>query len=175
MGSLAPGAPRALRCAAATLATAAAATGLGGCGAITGVHAPPPGSAAERAWVDGASRFVSELQSDLFLSAAGGANLATARRAMRSTSDIYSMLVAYNLFGDCNRELGNVGVPAHRAEPVVTLIVSACRRLEHATSLFQRAMTSGSPAVLLAATRTAATAAPLLAEAQNGLARLGSG
>jgi hypothetical protein len=175
VGSLAPGAPRALRRAAATLATAAAAVGLGGCGASTAVPTPPAGSAAERAWIDGAGRFVSELQSDLFLSAAGGANLATARRALRDQSDIYTMLVAYNLFGDCNRELGNVGVPARQAEPVVTLIVSACGRLERATSLFQTAMTREDPAVLLAATRTAATAAPLLAEAQDGLARLGSG
>ena len=56
----------------------------------------------------------------------------------------------------------------------MTLIIGACARLEHATTLFQDAMTRGDPAALLAATRTAAGAAPLLAEAQSGLAALGS-
>jgi hypothetical protein len=174
VGSLAPGAPSALRRVAASLAAAAAASCLAGCGGPTSVPAPKPGSPAERAWLEGAGRFVAELQSDLFLSASGGANLATARRAMHDQNDVYTMLVAYNLFGDCNRELADVGVPERQAGQVVTLIVSACRHLEHATTLFQAAMTREDPAALLAATRTAAAAAPLLAEARSGLAELGS-
>ena len=174
VGSLAPGAPRALRRVAASLAAAAAASCLAGCGGATSVPAPRPGSAAERVWLDGAGRFVAELQSDLFLSASGGANLATARRAIHDQSDVYTMLVAYNLFGDCNRELADVGVPARQAGRVVTLIISACGRLERATRIFAAAMTHDDPAALLAATRVAAAAAPLLAEAQSGLAALGS-
>ena len=93
---------------------------------------------------------------------------------MHDQNDVYTMLVAYNLFGDCNRELADVGVPARQAGQVVTLIISACRHLEHATTLFQAAMTREDPAALLAATRTAAAAAPLLAEARSGLAALAS-
>jgi hypothetical protein len=174
VGSFAPGAPRALRRVAASLAAAVAASNLAGCGGVTNVPAPRPGSSAERAWLDGAGRFVAELQSDLFLSASGGANLATARRAMHDQNDVYTMLVAYNLFGDCNRELADVGIPARQAGRVVTLIITACGRLEHATTLFQAAMTRESPAALLDATRTAAAAAPLLVAAQSGLAALAS-
>jgi hypothetical protein len=108
------------------------------------------------------------------MSAHGGANLEAARRAIGNESDIYTMLVAYTQFGDCNRELGNVGPPASRARAVVALIVSACSRLQRASSLFQDAMTNDRPEALLAATRAATDAAPLLAEAQSGLSRLRS-
>jgi hypothetical protein len=158
----------------ASLAAAAAASGLAGCGGATSVPAPRQGSPAGRAWLEGAGRFVAELQSDLFLSASGGANVAAARRAMHDQNDVYTMLVAYNLFGDCNRELADVGVPERQAGQVLTLIISACGRLEHATALFEAAMTREDPATLLAATRTAAGAAPLLAEAQGDLASLAS-
>ena len=53
VGSLAPGAPRALRRVAASLAAAAAASCLAGCGGPTSVPAPKPGSPAERAWLEG--------------------------------------------------------------------------------------------------------------------------
>ena len=41
------------------------------------------------------------------------------------------MLVAYTVFGDCNTELANVGVPSGTPRPCA-LIVAACRRLKHA-------------------------------------------
>ena len=53
-------------------------------------------------------------------------------------NDVYTMLVAYSLFGDCNRELADVGVPGRQAGPVVDadhLRLQA--RLEHAAALFQ--------------------------------------
>jgi hypothetical protein len=84
------------------------------------------------------------------------------------------MLVAYADFGSCNRELGNVGVPAAGTQKVVALIVAACQRLERASSLFQGAMTYNRPARLLAATRLTEQAAPLLAKAESALARLHS-
>ena len=89
--------------------------------------------------------------------------------------DIYTMLVDYTDFGDCNHELGNIGVPAAGSEKIVALIISACGRLEHAASLFQDAMTNNRPVKLLAAARLAAEAAPLLADAQDGLAELSTG
>jgi hypothetical protein len=137
---------------------------------------PQSRAAADRLWLFNAVDFVSELQSDLSMSATGGANLATARRAIRDTSDIVTMLVAYNVFGDCTSEVKNFdGGPAPRvAKPVVVVIMEACHRLEHATSLFTDAMTNDDPVALLAATQAANGAAPLLAEARSGLARLRS-
>jgi hypothetical protein len=136
----------------------------------------PQSRAAERLWLFNAADFVSELQSDLLMSAIGGANLATARRAIRDTGDVVTMLVAYNVFGDCTGEVKNfVGGPAPpAAEPVLAVIMEACQRLEHATSLFTDAMTNEDPVALVAATRAASDAAPLLAEARSALARLRS-
>jgi hypothetical protein len=158
---------------AAAAVTALAAGVLAACGST--VAPPPPShSAAARDWAQYAGRFVAGLQTEILSSQNGGSDLASARRAIANDNDIYAMLVDYTDFGGCNRELGNVGVPAAGSEKIVALIVSACGRLERAASLFQDAMTNNRPAKLLAATRLAAQAAPLLADAQDGLARLSS-
>jgi hypothetical protein len=144
-----------------------------GCGGHVPAPAQPPaGSVAERQWIDNATRLVAELNADINLSASGGADLATARHAMSDESDIYTMLVAYSLFGDCGRTLAAVGSPSQRTQHVVAIIISACGRLERASTLFQRAMTGNRAEALLAATRTAAGAAPILARASVALARL---
>jgi hypothetical protein len=175
IGSLTPCAPRALGRLSVILAAAATVSAMAGCGTV----ATPPvvqSRATERLWLYDAVDFVSELQSDLSMSAVGGANLATARRAIRNTSDIYTMVVAYNVFGACSGEVANLapGPPPHAAQRVVAVIAEACQRLEHATSLFTDAMTNEDPLALLAATRTANGTASLLAEAQSGLAALRS-
>jgi hypothetical protein len=155
----------------AAAAGGVAAAGLAACGSTS---APPPAahSAAQRAWVEYAGRFVAGLQNEILSSQSGGADLVTARRALGNSDDLYAMLVAYTDFSACNRELGNVGIPAAGTRRIVALIVSACGRLERASSFFQDAMTYNRPAKLLAATRLAAEAEPLLAEAEDGLAKL---
>jgi hypothetical protein len=158
------------------LAAAATVAALAGCGTHT-TPVVPQSRANDRLWLSNAVDFVSQLQSDLSMSATGGANLETARRAIRDTSDIVTMLVAYNVFGACTGEVKNFnfgGRPPRAAKPVVAVITKVCQRLEHATSLFTHAMTNDDPVALLAATRAANGAAPLLAEARSGLARLRS-
>ena len=91
---------------------------------------------------------------------------------MADQGAVYSMLVAYGVFGACTHELQATGTPSPRGEAAAAVIVSACRRLERASALFQRAMTRNEPKMLLAATRAAAGAAPLLARAQAALAEL---
>jgi hypothetical protein len=174
VASVAEGASRAGSWVAAVAAGALAAGVLAACGSTASLPraAPSAHSAAERAWVEYAGRFVAGLQTEILSSQNGGADLASARRAIGNENDIYTMLVDYTDFGDCNRQLGDVGVPAPGSEKVVALIVSACGRLERASSLFQDAMTYNQPTKLLAATRLAARAAPLLAEAEDGLAKL---
>jgi hypothetical protein len=160
-------------CALSPAALLAAAALLSGCGSgRSGTAAPKPSSPTERQWLDNASRLVAELETDVGLSTSGGADLATARRAMADQSAVYTLLVAYGTFGDCIHELQSTGTPSRRGEAAATLIVSACGRLEHASELFQRAMTRDEPKTLLAATRAAAGAAPLLARARTALARL---
>lgn len=68
---------------------------LAACGGTTAPAPPATHSAAERSWLDNAGRFIETLDSDITLSADGGANLATARRALTDESSIYGMLVAY--------------------------------------------------------------------------------
>jgi hypothetical protein len=164
-------ASRAALIAAAALAGASAT----GCGGGT-VKPPAPASSvtAERLWVDNARRFVYELQQDILLTAAGGADLATARRAIKNESDIYSLLIAYSLFGGCARELAAAGTPSRTMERASRLIASACVKLERASALFQDAMTHNRPEALLVATRTAAEAVPDLTSASTVLGGIAS-
>ena len=99
------------------------------------------------------------------MSAAGGSNLASARHAVADADAVYVLLVAYGDFGDCNRELAAAGIPSRRGRAAAALVVEACKPLQRASALFTRAMQLNDPRALLAATRTSATAAPLLVRA----------
>ena len=91
---------------------------------------------------------------------------------MADQGAVYTLLVAYGMFGDCTHELQATGTPSPRGAAAAAVIVTACRRLERATVLFEQAMTRNEPKTLLAATRAAAGAAPLLARAHAALAEL---
>jgi hypothetical protein len=151
---------------AASLAAAALAAG---CGTGSAPAVAPEGSPAAREWVDNAARFVQQLQHDVSMSAAGGSNLATARRAVANQDAVYLLLVAYTDFGDCNRELAAAGTPSRHGQAAAQLVLAACRPLERASTLFTRAMQRNDARTLLAATRTSATAAPLLVRALAAL------
>jgi hypothetical protein len=128
--------------------------------------APNRHSTAERIWVANAVRFVATAESDILATTVGGANLATARKALANDSDVYSMLVAYSFFGDCNRELANLGTASADARQIVTLLLQACRRLERASMLFEQAVSRNEPRTLVAAGRASLVAEPLLTQAQ---------
>lgn len=162
----------ALRAVASIAAGTLAFGALTGC-ATTGPAEPRAHSAAERQWIDNASRFIGTLDSDIQLSTSGGGNLSTARRALHNQSDVYSMLVAYTLFGGCGPALANVGTPSARVGGVVQTLTSACRRFEHASALFEQAMTRSDPRALLSATRLVLDTEPLLYHARTQLAALG--
>jgi hypothetical protein len=131
--------------------------------------APRAHSPAELQWLDNASRLIGTLEDDVLLSAHGGANLASARRALGDQSDLYTMLVAYTLFGGCSRALANVGVPSARVSRLVDTLAAACRRLERASALFERAVKRNDPSILLTATRVVLETEPLLDEAKAQL------
>ena len=123
------------------------------------------GSPEARLWVDNAARLVQQVQHDIAVSATGGSNLATARRAVADSDAVYVLLVAYGDFGDCNRELAAAGTPSRHGGAAAALIVSACRPLQRSAALFERAMRRNDARALLAATETSATAAPILVRA----------
>ena len=150
-------------------ASLVAATLAAGCGGGSSRDVAPEGSTAAREWVDNAARFVQQLQRDVVMSAAGGSNLASARRAVSDQDEVYLLLVAYSDFGDCNRELAAAGTPSRHGRAVAQLVLAACGPLERASTLFTRAMQRSDPRALLAATRVSATAAPLLVRALAAL------
>jgi len=149
------------------------ACGLAGCGsAQSPPPVVPPHSAAERLWAANASRLIQLLESRIALTAAGGANVRSARAALSDTSDLYTTLVAYTFFSGCNTEIASVGRPSARAERVVATLISACARLEHASTLFHLAVTRKEPQLLVRATHLSATADPLLYRATAELVAL---
>jgi hypothetical protein len=158
------------RAAAAALAAAAAAS-LVACGGATTAAQPlsAPQSKTERDWIDNASRLIDDLDQNVLLSANGGADLESARRALRNDSDLYVMIVAYTFFGGCGQTLVNAGSPSRRLLPAARTLASACRRLERSSTLFTRATTRSDPGALLAASRIALRTSPLLSRARAEL------
>ena len=155
---------------------AAAATLLAGCGQASSPPLPPAHSAAERQWLDNVASLVRTLATQVDASTVGGGNLASARRVLHDTSSVYTLLVAYDLFGDCGGALANAGTASARAGALEQTLIDACARLEDAAALFQRAMTRRSPQPLLRASRTVLATVPLLGRARAELALLeGSG
>jgi hypothetical protein len=136
---------------------------LAGCG---GTRAKPQ---AERQWIDNASRLIDYLEGNVELSASGGANLRTARHALHDDSDLYAMVVAYSVFGGCEEALLNIGAPSGRVRGVERTLSDACGRFERAASLFTRAMKGSNAGALLAATRLALHASPILYRARAEL------
>jgi hypothetical protein len=153
------------------LLLAAAAASLTACGG-TGSAPPaaPPHSKLEQQWIESAGRFIATLEANLNLSAAGGGNLRTARRALSDESSLYTILVAYTYFGGCSHALANVGTPSRRLGHIVETLASACRRLQRASALFQQAVTSNDAGTLLAATRLVLATETLLFRAREELA-----
>jgi hypothetical protein len=137
---------------------------VAGCGRAS--RPPPP---TEREWVDNAAGFIDNLGDTLALSANGGSDLASARRALRDESDLYALVVAYTRFGGCQETLLNLGVPARRMRKVENTLTLACRRLERSSALFTQAVTGSDASALLAATQTALRASPLLYRAKAEL------
>jgi hypothetical protein len=142
---------------------------VAGCG---GSHTPTPAarSSLERDWLANARQLVATLEADVLLSADGGANVATARRALSNSSDLYAMVIAYTDFAGCGRVLGSFGRPAPAAEAARAALDAACVRLERAAALFHQAMSGNDVKTLLAATRASLAAEPLLVRTKEALA-----
>lgn len=132
-------------------------------------------TAAERQWIDNAARFIDKLNEDVLLSANGGSDLASARRALHDESALYALVVAYTFFGGCGDTLHNLGTPTDRLRTAEQTMASACRRLERAAALFTRAATRSDPASLLAASQTALKTSPLIYRAKRQVDALRSG
>ena len=136
-----------------------------GCG-TTSTSLPRAGGDGERLWIDNASQLIDELDRGVVVSDDPGTDVATARAALGDQSVLVNLLMANVAFGSCEESVRNVGVPTRRLERVATTLSSACRILQRASDLFTRATTGPDPRALLAASRLAVKASPLLREAR---------
>jgi hypothetical protein len=142
-------------CSAALLAAA-------GCG--TARPAPP---VAPADWQANARQLVRQLRVDIATAAIGGTTHAAAAKALRDTSDLYALLVAYSDLGGCRAMVSATTPPAH----VAGAFAPACDHLQRAASLFARAAQHSDAAALVRATREVSLAQPALVRAMLAIRR----
>jgi hypothetical protein len=155
-----------MRTSGAGVAAAACVAVLTACGSTS---APTPSQASDRQWEANAADVIGELRRDVELGTGGDDTLASARRTLRNTSSLYTLVVAYTDFGGCGHMVAAIGAPAPRFGAVRRALDAACTRFERAASLFTQATTSGNPRSLRAAMRLVLSALPLLARAEAEL------
>jgi hypothetical protein len=136
------------------------ATSLVGCGSTSKL------SAGDKLWVADASAVIDQLRQDETLTTAGGDNVAAARRALHSTSDLYALLLAYADARGCHARVPKVSEATDRFLLVSRTLHSACSRLQRAAALFTRSIRSDDPAALVAASNLAQQAWPLIDRAR---------
>jgi len=137
-------------------ACSAALVGAAGCGATR--QAPPVVPAD---WRANSRQVVQQLRVDIATAAVGGTTTADAAKALRNTSDLYALLVAYSDLGGCRQMVTSAGPP----DRIARVLVPACRHLERASALFARATQRSEPAALVRATREIGLAQPALVRA----------
>src|SRR5437660_11224543 len=88
-------------------ACSAALLGAAGCGSAR--PAPP---VVATAWRANALQVVQQLRVDIAAAAVGGTTKVDAAKALRNTSDLYALLVAYSDLGGCHQIVSSAGPPA---------------------------------------------------------------
>ena len=137
-------------------ACSAALVAAAGCGATRRAAPVVPAY-----WQSNARQVVQQLRVDIATAAVGGTTTADAAKALRNTSDLYALLVAYSDLGGCRQMVSSAGPPAR----VARVLVPACRHLERASSLFARATQRSDPGALVRAAHEIGLAQPALVRA----------
>jgi hypothetical protein len=137
-------------------ACSAALVGAAGCGATRQAPRVVPAD-----WRANARQVVQQLRVDIATAAVGGTSTADAAKALRNTSDLYALLVAYSDLGGCRQMVSSAGPPAR----VARVLVPACRHLERASALFARATQRSEPGALVRAAHEIGLAQPALVRA----------
>jgi hypothetical protein len=137
-------------------ACSAALIAAAGCGAS---RTAPPGVSPD--WQANAGQVVQQLRVDIATAAVGGTTPHAAAKALRDTSDLYSLLVAYSDLGGCRQMVSSAAAPAR----VGRAFAPACRHLERASALFARATQHSDPEALVRATHEIGLAQPSLIRA----------
>jgi hypothetical protein len=119
------------------------------------------GSSDGREWHANAAGFVAQLRDDIATARTVAPTLPEAARALASTSDLFALLIAYSDLAGCSAMASATAAPPN----AVRELSAPCPLLERAAGLFTRAQARHDPALLLAATRIASRAEPLLVRA----------
>jgi hypothetical protein len=130
-------------------------------------------TADEQRWVTAARAFARDVEQRVDLAAAGGSDLASARRALHDTSRLYATLVAYTYFASCSTTLRNLGPPSPRLLPIAQTLARACPSFEHASALYAAAVQHDDPGALVAASQASLAAFLRVVAARTALERLG--
>jgi hypothetical protein len=138
------------------LAVTLALVAVSGCGFRTGGTAPV--RVTDREWAGSATMLLDGIDEALTRIADAGFGRAT----LHGTSRLYAALLGYTYLGSCGEMLANMGEPMPRLADVRDQIHASCNRLEHASTLFTRAVQRESPSLLAEAGReTLGTASQL--------------
>ena len=137
-------------------ACSAAVVGAAGCGA-----ARPAKPVVSAEWRTNAQQVVQQLRVDISTASVGGSTRTEAAKALRDTSDLYALLVAYSDLGGC-REMVTAAQPPTR---VARAFAPACDHLQRAAELFSRATQRSDATALVRATRETGLAQPSLVRA----------
>ena len=143
-------------------ACSAALLGAAGCGA-----ARPATPVVSAEWRANARQVVQQLRVDIAAAEVGGTTPTAAAAALRDTSHLYALLVAYSDLAGCRQMVASVSAPAR----VTRAFAPACVRLERAADLFARATQQSNPAALVRATRETGFAQPSLVRAMLAIRR----
>ena len=143
-------------------ACSAVVLGAAGCGS-----ARPTPPAVSAVWRANALQVVQQLRVDIATAAVGGTTENAAAGALRDTSALYALLVAYSDLGGCRQMVSSAGPPAR----VARALARACRHLERASALVARATQHSEPAALVRATHEIALAQPALVRAMLAIRR----
>jgi hypothetical protein len=144
-------------------ACSAALVGVAGCGSAR----PASPAAVSAGWRANSTQLVRQLMGDIATAGVGGTTPSAAAEALRNTSDLYALLVAYSDLGGCGQMVRSVAAPAN----VARAFAPACRHLERASTLFARATQRSDPAALVSATREIGLARPSLVRAMLAIRR----
>jgi hypothetical protein len=104
---------------------------------------------------------VQQLRVDIATAAVGGTTTVAAAKALRDTSDLYALLVAYSDLGGCRQMVSSAAPPPR----VARVLAPACRHLERASALFAQATQRSDPAALVRASHEIGLAQPALVRA----------
>jgi hypothetical protein len=145
-------------------ALAAVVLALAGCGGSAVQSSAPAES--EHVWVKGALLLIEGLDEAL----ASITNAGVGEATLTSTSALYEALLGYTYLGGCGEVLTNLGEPTPRLRPVRDDLALACRRVEHASTVFTRAVQEQDAKLLAAAAREALGTKGLIERARAALA-----